>query len=320
MRVWGFAGTVLWRRVFCAHGAGCCCWGKQVCGDSDVRAGSPLRDRFRQNAACGQNGALRHIATRKGSAMQRRVSWACVVCLVQLFSFANLALAKPADDAAARHHFESGRAYFERAEYDDAVREYEKSYALSLRPKLLVNISRAHESAGRPKEAADALERWLTVSPADDPMRTDMERRHVRLRAQAAKLTNTNAPTENPSNEAAEPALASGAATPERAALAPWLLIGGGGAALASGLVVGLLGRSDISDVEDAKQDTRFSSVQDQVDAGPRKVMIGSVLAGVGTIAAAAGVVWLLLGDDDAGESNTQVGLSSDGVQVWGRF
>lgn len=252
--------------------------------------------------------------------MQRFIGL-CLVSLWSLCSFVGLARATPADDEAARRHFESGRAYFERAEYDDAVREYEKAYALSMRPPLLVNISRAHESAGRPKEAAEALERWLKVSPPDDPMRADIESRHARLTTQANKLAE-QAPDESKEAETpAEPAPAeSEPDTAESSKLAPWLLIGGGGAVLASGVVVGFLGQSDISDVEDAKQGTSYSSVKDQVDSGPRKVVIGSVLAGVGAASAVAGLVWLLLSDDAPGESKAQVSVSAEGIQVWGRF
>ncbi len=235
-------------------------------------------------------------------------------------SWTSLAHATPAEDEAARRHFESGRAYFERAEYDDAVREYEKSYALSLRPPLLVNVSRAHESAGRPKEAAEALERWLQVSPPDDPMRADIESRHKRLRAQADKLAEqTVEPVQAPVPAPEQPTKAP-AAEAKHSRLGPWLLVGGGGAALAGGVVVLLLGRSDIASVEDAKEGTRWSSVKDKADSGPRKVMIGSVLGGVGVAALTAGILWMLLDDDDASERQTQVGLSPNGVAVLGRF
>lgn len=250
----------------------------------------------------------------------RSGSWWCLVCL---FSWVGVAHATPAADEAARLHFESGRAYFERAEYDDAVREYEKAYALSSRPPLLVNISRAHESAGRPAEAADALERWLAVASPDDPMRAEIESRHKRLRAQAEKLAEADeqAPPESGATE--EAPLAQAAPTPGEAhhsTLGPWLLMGTGGAALAGGAVVVILGRSDISAVEDPKPGTRWSSVKDQVDSGPRKVVIGSVLGGIGAAALLSGVIWYVMGNKDSHNANTQVGVSAQGVEVWGRF
>jgi len=252
--------------------------------------------------------------------MMRSGSWWCLVCL---FSWVGVAHATPAEDEAARRHFESGRAYFERAEYDDAVREYEKAYALSSRPPLLVNISRAHESAGRPAEAADALDRWLAVAAPDDPMREEIESRNKRLRAQAEKLAQAaeQAPPQSGAIEEAPAAQAPRTSDePHQSKVGPWLLMGMGGAALAGGAVVVILGRSDISAVEDAKAGTRWSSVKDQVDSGPRKVMIGSVLGGVGAAALLSGVIWYVMGNKDFGDANTQVGVSAEGVRVWGRF
>jgi len=139
------------------------------------------------------------------------------------------------------------------------------------------------------------------------------------LRAQADKLAQP-AGTAEPVSAKTLPAQEATEVERKESTLAPWLLIGGGGAVLAGGVVVALLGRSDISDVENAKDGTRWSAVKGKEDSGPRKVMIGSVLGGLGVAAAATGLVWLLMSDRHAGEAKTQVGFGLEGVQVSGRF
>jgi hypothetical protein len=103
------------------------------------------------------------------------------------------------DDAAARQHFEAGRLYFQRAQYDDAVREFTESYRLSRRPALLLNIARAEELAGRPDRAVAALESFAAEAPTDDPERAGLDERLARLRADAARRAATQGASGTPS-------------------------------------------------------------------------------------------------------------------------
>ncbi|AKF03580.1 hypothetical protein DB32_000729 [Sandaracinus amylolyticus] len=94
----------------------------------------------------------------------------------------------PADEQA-RTHFESGRLYFERGEYDAALREFEAAYELSHRTQLLYNIYLTLERLGRPGDAADRLEAFVAASTElDAEARANFETRIANLRERAAEL------------------------------------------------------------------------------------------------------------------------------------
>ena len=91
------------------------------------------------------------------------------------------------NDRVARQHFQSGRAYYERAQYQDAAREFAEAYRLSGRPPLLLNLSRAYEGANDYAQAVSALEQWLALEEPDAANRAVEEQRLVRLRAAALR-------------------------------------------------------------------------------------------------------------------------------------
>jgi hypothetical protein len=78
----------------------------------------------------------------------------------------------------------------------------------------------------------------------------------------------------------------------------PITLLAGGGALAAAGLVVGLVGVGEASDVPPGDEDA--------ADAARAKALTGDVLVGVGVAAAAVGVVLLLVGDDGAPPARDQ--------------
>ncbi len=88
------------------------------------------------------------------------------------------------DDALARRLFETGRAYFERAEYEEAAESFAEAYRLSGRPSLLVNLARSQEELGQRDEAIESLTLAVEVLPADDPMHPIVVGRLERLQAE----------------------------------------------------------------------------------------------------------------------------------------
>jgi tetratricopeptide (TPR) repeat protein len=84
-----------------------------------------------------------------------------------------------ADDEAiakAKACFERGRAAYEQARYDEAVREFRDGYALSPRPLFLVNLGQAYRQLGRLDEAREEYRRFLEQAPSDDPQRPGVQR------------------------------------------------------------------------------------------------------------------------------------------------
>src|SRR5262245_22780043 len=88
------------------------------------------------------------------------------------------------DDENARIHFESGAAYLKQSDNENALREFQAAYSLSKRPALLLNIANVYERMGKPKEAVDALAKYLTEDPKT-PDRTTVETRIANLKKRA---------------------------------------------------------------------------------------------------------------------------------------
>ena len=99
------------------------------------------------------------------------------------------AFASPAhaqDDERARLHFEAGRSHFDQGRYENALLEFQESYALSGRAALLFNIGTTLERLARWDEAADHFAEFLTQNPSYE-RRTDLESRIANLRRRAAE-------------------------------------------------------------------------------------------------------------------------------------
>src|SRR5256885_17161261 len=73
--------------------------------------------------------------------------------------------APQADEDAAKAHFLAGSAYYEQANYADAVKEFNEAHRLSKRPDLLYNISVCYERLGHWDDAIAALQQYLTERP-----------------------------------------------------------------------------------------------------------------------------------------------------------
>jgi tetratricopeptide (TPR) repeat protein len=102
--------------------------------------------------------------------------------LMAALAAAILAYAAPAaaqtqaDEEAAKAHFLAGSAYYEQANYNDAVKEFIEAHRLSKRPDLLYNISVCYERLGRWDDAIASLQQYLTERP-DAPDRAVIESR-----------------------------------------------------------------------------------------------------------------------------------------------
>lgn len=130
-------------------------------------------------------------------------------------SFAVVVEAQSNNDTLARSFFESGRAYYDRAEYDEAARAFAEAYRLSHRPALLLNQARALDEGDRTEEAIAILEQAEREIPASEvALRDEVHQRLVRLRLelertrarQAAEAAQAAANPGTPATSAAEPA------------------------------------------------------------------------------------------------------------------
>src|SRR2546430_1452293 len=71
----------------------------------------------------------------------------------------------PGDNEAAKAHFLAGSAYYEQANYADAVKEFNEAYRLSKRTDLLYNIAVCYERLDDYDNAIATLQKYLTDRP-----------------------------------------------------------------------------------------------------------------------------------------------------------
>jgi tetratricopeptide (TPR) repeat protein len=67
--------------------------------------------------------------------------------------------------AAARRFFETGTLLFDRGEFLDAAREFERAFAETPRPELLYNIASAYDKGGERKKAVENYRKYVSAMP-----------------------------------------------------------------------------------------------------------------------------------------------------------
>ena len=194
----------------------------------------------------------------------------------------------------ARLHFESGASYYEAGDYEDALREFERSFELSENATLFYNFSLCHQQLGEYTQAADYLERYLSEVAAI-PNRGNLERRldNLRERADHAMDEHARRPTEEPAPADKDPGLWG---------LSPLVLAGYGTGAVGA-VVLGVFAALAL----DAKAglDSDPCSLTRTCDAGPlrTRAILADVGLGLLLVGVIFGTTFFFLGDDDDDET-----------------
>jgi tetratricopeptide (TPR) repeat protein len=144
-------------------------------------------------------------------------------------------------DEDGRQHFKSGTLYFKQGQYERAIVEYQEAYELSGRPRLLFNLSLAHEKLGQLPEAIETLSRYLGTDGgiAD---RLDLEKRLETMKERRERQEQKAArvvPSPAAAAKSVEMDDRSDAASPQPVYKKWWLWTGVG--AVAVGVVVGAI-------------------------------------------------------------------------------
>ncbi len=95
-----------------------------------------------------------------------------------------------------------------------------------------------------------------------------------------------------------------------------WVLIGLGGAAVVTGTVLLVLGADDASFVARAPAGTEWADLAARYDRAAPLQIAGGITLGVGVAAAAAGLVWRMVG----GSERAQLSLGPGGLSLRGTF
>jgi tetratricopeptide (TPR) repeat protein len=239
----------------------------------------------------------------------RLASAAASVALV-LFAYAPAhaqavtAAMPPADDMeAAKAHFAAGSAYYEQADYTDAVKEFNEAYRLSKRTDLLYNIAVCYERLNDYDNAIATLKRYLIEKPnAPDRVTIESRIQNLQKAKEAQPAPGKPVPAPAPKPIASPVSTVSAPATRSERPARWWLtgtVIGAAGAAvLAGSLGTGLAAHSLYQDLSKKCQNQSCPpdrNLENEQSRGRALGIASDVLLGVGIAAVATGVVLLIV-------------------------
>ncbi|MES2643192.1 MAG: tetratricopeptide repeat protein [Myxococcota bacterium] len=210
----------------------------------------------------------------------------------------------PADDARARELFENGSLLYDEGRYEDAIAAWKEAWRLSGRSLLLFNMANATERLGRYDEAMELLSRYRAFAPAEERETLDRRIRNIERRlveAEPAPLTPPPAVTVAPPSTSSGASSGSVATLPRKPVRAvPLVLLGVGGAGLATGAVFGfraLDARADAAALCTPLGEKTWcpDSAAGALATDRQSALVADISLGVGIGAVAGGIIGLLL-------------------------
>lgn len=239
----------------------------------------------------------------------RRPWFTALVCAAVLAT-ATPTPAQVSPDELAHKHFDSGVAYLQESDYDNALKAFQKAYELSKRADILLNIATVHERMGKLQAAIDDLDRYLAAKPEGEMAET-VNIRKGNLEKRLASEQDAGAAGSADAGAAAAavppaPASAAPARPPPPAPPAPaapsaesstnvpaWVLVGVGGLAAGGAVVTGILANSKYND---AKSSCSPHCTDDQLSSSKTMALSSTILTGVAIVGVGVGVTLLLTG------------------------
>jgi tetratricopeptide (TPR) repeat protein len=221
------------------------------------------------------------------------------------------------DDSEVAHGaYIAGKRAFDENDYPTAIQYFRDALKRDCTKYELLNIiSRAYELEGNRPEAINALQVYLKRAPANDPGAEAIQRRITNLKAQqdaadasakaaasnSASSSATTAPTAAPTAQPTSSNEPSSPPPPDRGHSAgPWVLLGAGGAAVVTGIILLAIGENDINNSFSACGNPNPSSencsntqaAYDKQSQGNTLAAVGGIVGGVGVLAVAGGLIW----------------------------
>lgn len=229
---------------------------------------------------------------------------------------------RDAQIAEAKDAFAVGTRAYADGEFETALASFRRAYELTGSPDLLYNIAAVSDRMRRDEDALGAYEGYLEARP-ESADREHVEGRIEVLRAAIESRRRAELDAEIEARKAAVEAAARVKA--ERPLTqhvgpgpGPWITIGVGGAALATGAVLLGLGQRDQKKVENAPAGSSYSMVEEMADRGPRRSKAGVALMAVGGAGVIGGLIWQLTGGHD--EAIPELSIGPTGISVKGTF
>jgi tetratricopeptide (TPR) repeat protein len=234
----------------------------------------------------------------------------------------------PASDDLARRHFDSGVAYLEESDLENALRAFQKAYDLSRRPAILLNIATVQERRGDLGAAIKALDGYLLAEPNGDHAATTRLRiqnlqKRLDAAAQEANVSRSDpappppagtAPMATPPAAAPAPAPAAPAPPPRDsgAPVAVYALLGIGGAATLTAVITGIMAKSEY---DKAKEACAPYCTRSEVSTSKTLALVSTVATGAAIIGGGLGLTLLFTSSSgDASAPRTEVRVATDGT------
>jgi len=198
-----------------------------------------------------------------------------------------------ADEDAAKAHFLAGSAYYEQANYGDAVKEFIEAHRLSKRPDLLYNISVCYERLGRWDDAIASLQQYLSERP-DAPDRAVIESRIKNYEQRRDQEAAAHAAATPPPVVAPPPVTP----PPPRRHVASWIVGGIGAGLLIAALGTGVTAHLAYNDLVTKCGGTVCpgdKTLEDEASFGRALTISTDVLIGVGAATFATGVILFIV-------------------------
>jgi tetratricopeptide (TPR) repeat protein len=200
-----------------------------------------------------------------------------------------------ADEDAAKAHFLAGQAYYEQANYTDAVKEFNEAHRLSRRADLWYNVSVCYERLGRWDDAIAALQQYLQERP-NAPDRAVIESRITNFTGRRDTERAQQAPPATPPPIAAPPPVVA----PARHRHVASLIVGGIGLGLlVAGTGTGVAAQLAYNDLNmkcpQMVCNGSMQQLRDDVNLGKPLAISTDVLLAVGGAALVTGVVLFIV-------------------------
>lgn len=201
--------------------------------------------------------------------------------------------------ARARAEYDAGAAHFDAGDYEPALERFRAAYEIERLPELIFNIASCLDRLERRREAVDHYEAYLEAGAANA---TYVRSRLRLLQAELAR-TEDDGTTPEPTAEVQDPeVIDEGRGVP----LGGVVTLALGGAALATGGVLGMVASSRRSDLDERCVDSRCPpDAQADADGVRRMALSTDVVLAVGGAAALGGLLWVLLGRGSRGDAQT---------------
>jgi tetratricopeptide (TPR) repeat protein len=237
-------------------------------------------------------------------------------------------LAKPTN-AEAREHLSEGNKLYRVREFEKAVDAYKAGALKQDVPVFHYNLGQCYRQLGRYEEAIWHYERFLDRGKPTGELKDAVDAFITQMKSELEKKAMTQPPVEpapEPKPQATQQPAARVAPPPPTSEAKPWYsdplgwgLVGAGaiGLGVSGGLLLSANGIDDDANAE-ASQQTRM----DLRERASDRRMLGTIVGVGGAGLLIAGVVKLVIhpGAQERPTTSWKLGVTSNGVQVFGSF